>query len=558
MSRRALDSSILLILATVFTIGLTFASLELPYWIDELIQETGASPGFDSFASETSRIKTELYIKHYHLRSIGYICFGLTLVLIVVGFATQKTGLAALGALAFMLPVFAQFAGVMFFLAGLGALNVLWFPMLDLSFDVQKLGLIIRLPYDLVMWGLRQVGINGYWPLVYFFVFFGLLIFLLGTFAWLIAQRRGTNVADFWLYRISRHPQYLGWIFWSYGVFLLLLQMRYPRRSWGIDASLPWLLSTMVIIGVALLEELKMSRQFGDQYEEYRQKTPFLFPVPGFIGRLFLLPLKLFHCEEQPRSRKEVVFLVSTYTLVLVGCSALFYVGGFEHIQNRLMSSDDLQLKIGRSVDRMVAAEGRRRYFVSQEVAEFGQAAAPQLIDLLKHKDPEVRYYAAVVLGELKSQEAVDELIQTLSDADEDVRWKAMEALREIGDPAAKEAIKRQLEDPSEHIRLTAIRVLARLGAEELLDEIVPFLESPEYWTRVRVVEALGDLGSEKAVPVLIRMTDDEDPHVRRAVVVALMRIGSLEALPTILKATEDPDWELRLYAEEALKKLGS
>ena len=179
-----------------------------------------------------------------------------------------------------MLPVFAQFAGVMFFLAGLGLLNLLWLPVLDISFEIQRLGLIIRAPYDLVMWMFRQAGLSAYWPLVVGCIGGGLLIFFLGTFDWLRARSRDENVAHSRVYRFSRHPQYMGWILWTYGVFLLLLQARYPKRSWGIDASLSWLLATMVIIGVAMIEELTMRQRLGESYDAYRRITPFLFPVP--------------------------------------------------------------------------------------------------------------------------------------------------------------------------------------------------------------------------------------------------------------------------------------
>ncbi len=127
-------SLLLVILALIFTVALSFASVELPYMIDQAVMDAVPTPGFDSQAGEVNRIKTDLFISHYHLRGVGYACFGAILLLIGVGFATKKSGLAALGALAFMLPVFAQFAGVMFFLAGLGLLNILWLPVLDVSF----------------------------------------------------------------------------------------------------------------------------------------------------------------------------------------------------------------------------------------------------------------------------------------------------------------------------------------------------------------------------------------------------------------------------------------
>ena len=94
MDQRISQPALLFILAAIFTVGLTFASLELPYRIDELLQEAVTSPGFDSHATEDSLTRTEMYIRHYHLRTIGYICFGLTVLLIIVGFATRRSGFA--------------------------------------------------------------------------------------------------------------------------------------------------------------------------------------------------------------------------------------------------------------------------------------------------------------------------------------------------------------------------------------------------------------------------------------------------------------------------------
>jgi protein-S-isoprenylcysteine O-methyltransferase Ste14 len=301
MKSRIAHTAFLVLLAAVFTIGLTFVTVELPYLIDHALQGAITMPNLDSHVNEMSRLQTELFISHFHLRLIGYVCFALMVAAIIVGFSTRKTGLAALGAIGFMLPVFAQFAGVMFFLSGLGLLNILWLPVLDISYELQRLGLIIRAPYDLLRSLLGAVGVNGYWPIVYFFLGAGLLLFFLGTFAWLSARARKQPVADFWVYRLSRHPQYLGWILWSYGVYLLLLQ-RYPKRSWGIDASLPWLLSTLAIIGVAMLEELNMRKRHGAAYETYRRSAPFLFPVPSFFEKIFAFPVRALFKKSEPVS----------------------------------------------------------------------------------------------------------------------------------------------------------------------------------------------------------------------------------------------------------------
>jgi protein-S-isoprenylcysteine O-methyltransferase Ste14 len=210
---------------------------------------------------------------HYHFRIIGYVCFGLMVLLIVVGFASGKAGLSTFGAMLMFLPVFAQFAAVMFFLAGLGFLNLAWLPVLDVSFDVGRLGDIVYFPYDVLISLFRGWGVGIHQALVYLAIGSGLLVFVLGTLAWFVARQRKKSVADFWVYRVSRHPQYLGWIVWSYGMLLALKRVNYPKRSWGIPASLPWLLSVMVIVGVALLEERKMKRLSAETYEEYRKKT---------------------------------------------------------------------------------------------------------------------------------------------------------------------------------------------------------------------------------------------------------------------------------------------
>ena len=82
MKTRIMRSAALAGLALVFTIGLTFATIELPYLIDGAIQAQVATPGFDSQVDEVSRLKTELFIAHYHLRAVGYLCFGFILFLV--------------------------------------------------------------------------------------------------------------------------------------------------------------------------------------------------------------------------------------------------------------------------------------------------------------------------------------------------------------------------------------------------------------------------------------------------------------------------------------------
>jgi protein-S-isoprenylcysteine O-methyltransferase Ste14 len=307
---------LLIFLAVIFTIALTFASMELPRLLHSRLQFE--HPDGDSHADDLSAFKRELFIDHYNIRLIGYASFILIILLIAVGFITKKIRLASLGAFALFLPVFAQFAGVMFFLAGLGILNLIWMPMLDISFDILSLGDIVYIPYRVLMYIGSLFRLDIYELIAYGLIGLGLLVFMLGTLAWLYARFQKKDIADFWLYRISRHPQYLGWIIWSYGLLIYLIRMPYPKRSWGIPSSLPWLLSSMVIVGVALMEELKMRQVTGEEYELYLRQTPFMIPLPRFASKIIAFPMRLIIRKKRPEKRWEVVATIALYTAILI------------------------------------------------------------------------------------------------------------------------------------------------------------------------------------------------------------------------------------------------
>ncbi|MGD8318849.1 MAG: HEAT repeat domain-containing protein [Gemmatimonadota bacterium] len=557
-SRRGiLRGGSLLLLALVFTVGLTFATLELPYYLDGVLQNVITTPGGDSHVDEVARLKTDLFMAHYHVRAVGYVGFFLLVGLIVAGFATDRTRLAAVGGVGVMLAAFAQFAGVMFFLAGLGVLNALWLPILDVSYELQSWGLVIRAPDDLLRWMLGLVGVHSRWPTILLFTGGGILLFVLSVYAWLSARARGKEVADFWVYRISRHPQYLGWVLWTYGAFLLIQLMRYPKRSWGIGASLPWLVSTMVILGVALLEELNMRRRHGPAYEAYRERTPFLFPVPAFVGRIATLPLRLIFGKEEVERRREVAVLVGVWTALLMTVSAIFYAGGLQGTRARLSSPQARAEQARALVAELRGEESRRRRFqLSVQVASLGEDAVGPLAVLLEEDDAALRVLGVDALGSLRSKAAIPTLRAALSDSVADVRSRAIHALEGSGHPVPAEALVPLLDDPERHIQLGALAGLARTGSDVVLLRAPAFLADPGHWVRGAAVDALGASGLPGAVPLVEPCLSDPHPWVRRAAVLALLRIGSPAARPVLEQRLGDEDFEVRIYAAEALKRL--
>ena len=337
-------------LAIVFTVALTFVTVEAPRVLNRILADYLGFPDFNP------AIDSELideFISSYHLRPIGYLCLAALIILIIVGFVTERTGLSALGSIAFFLPTFGHFAAYMFFLSGIGMLRLLWLPIWGPSTTLLKLGDIVYLPYMILVYPLALVlsliGVDAhsplayllrrarmaqyYWgefhldvrvPLAYVLIGLGLLIFLLSTMAWFYAKFQERKVADFWLYKHSRHPQYLGWLVWSYGLMLLTSYTPVVRGGQNPGASFPWLISSLLVIFVALAEEIKMMEKYGDGYTKYRESTPFMFPLPRIFPSVITLPIRILLKKECPENGKEVIVTFLVYSAILVLSSLPF------------------------------------------------------------------------------------------------------------------------------------------------------------------------------------------------------------------------------------------
>jgi protein-S-isoprenylcysteine O-methyltransferase Ste14 len=308
----------LTLLAVVFTIAMTFATVWGPRAVNRFIRDNLNVPDIHP-VMEPELI--EEFMTSNHVRLIGFLCLAAVVLLMVLGFVFERSGLSSLGSVALFLPTFGYFAGYMFFLAGLGLMRALWLPFWG---RWMKLGDIAMIPYTLVVFPFALVGLDVRRYVAYLLIGLGLFIFFLGTLAWLFAKFRGRGTVDFWIYRLSRHPQYLGWIVWSYGLMLLAAQAPFPMGGQNPGASLPWLFSTLVIVSVALGEEIRMAREHGEEYEAYRASAPFMLPLPRAISTAIAAPFRLFIKKERPENRGELLATFVIYTAILTFLSLPF------------------------------------------------------------------------------------------------------------------------------------------------------------------------------------------------------------------------------------------
>lgn len=302
-----------LVFSSLFALAITYASLELVRFINTWM--LGIVPDCVLLSDFPRCQEIESF-----LRVPGYVSLTIVFAVIVAGFILDKTKLTLIGTLLLYLPTIGYFAFTMFFLAGVGILRFLWYPFID-SEIIFRLGLITYLPLWLinsVLSGIASAVIPGTsWDfsaaICFTFMFVGLFIFILGMTTFLYDRLTRKPLTSGGLYKFTRHPQYLGFITWSYG-FLSLASVVEGGRGWSPPApGLPWLITLAITLSVALIEEIKLRNELGDEYVRYVEHTPFMILMPRILKVAVTYPTRILIGKETPTTRKEVLAVTCTY-----------------------------------------------------------------------------------------------------------------------------------------------------------------------------------------------------------------------------------------------------
>lgn len=305
------------LLAVVFTVALTFATLELPRILGSWL--ANYFPDIHPMI-EPERVAEFMVVA----RPVGYACLGIIAVLIVAGLVTGKRKLSILGSFAFFLPTFGYFFASMFFLAGLGILRVPFIPFWDPNVNLMNFGDISYLPYMALVYPFWLGGIDVREVLAWVAIGVGLFIFVLGTITWFYGKAQGRKTVDFWIYRYTRHPQYLGFVIWSYGVMLFAAQQPVVRGGANPGASLSWLLTSPAVICIALAEENRMKKEDSERYSQYAASAPLMFPMPKRLAAATTFPLRLVLRKNRPQTGKELLATFAVYATALILLSLPF------------------------------------------------------------------------------------------------------------------------------------------------------------------------------------------------------------------------------------------
>jgi protein-S-isoprenylcysteine O-methyltransferase Ste14 len=308
---------LLTVLSVVFTLALAFATIELPRLLNQaLIHRFPEIEGLWNPQAVEPLVDS--------LRPVGYALLGVVAALIIIGFVSKKRGLSSLGSIFLFLPTFGYFAAPMFFLAGLGVLKAGWLPFSHAE-SILRLGDIVYVPYMIPVYIFELAGnIDVRMILAYIAIGAGLLIFTIGTTTWFYGKHQGKQTINFGIYKYSRHPQYLGFIIWSYGVMLIgALTQVYAGRRYP-PVTLPWLITALIIVAVALMEELDMRKRDPEIYGTYKGSAPFMLPLSARLSRAITAPIRAIFKKNQPETGRQVLATFGIYLGILMLLSLPF------------------------------------------------------------------------------------------------------------------------------------------------------------------------------------------------------------------------------------------
>jgi HEAT repeat protein len=190
----------------------------------------------------------------------------------------------------------------------------------------------------------------------------------------------------------------------------------------------------------------------------------------------------------------------------------------------------------------------------AESVGEAIAAVRPSLDD----DSPDVRYMAALTLGQLRDGGAVERLIDMVREDPEPMpRQAAISALGRIGDDAATDALLEALAGEEPDLRFQAAAALPQVNPGAAAAPLCGALADRDAEVRASAAAALGDLGDTSVIEALVACLDDVEVQVRMEAGIALSRLGDERGRERLVQFLGDQQYGL-LAAEQLFRHPGA
>jgi len=168
--------------------------------------------------------------------------------------------------------------------------------------------------------------------------------------------------------------------------------------------------------------------------------------------------------------------------------------------------------------------------------------------------DPQVRQYAAYLLGQTKNPRAIQPLIEALADFDKSVREQATLALSSIG-KAAIEQLTAAMKEKKWETRYRAAEALGKIADERVVQPLIKALQDNRDHVRYMAAKGLREFGDSDATEPMVILLKDENRYVRMMAATVLGTIGGKKVNTALRNALEsEEDEKVKEAINEAMK----
>ena len=189
-----------------------------------------------------------------------------------------------------------------------------------------------------------------------------------------------------------------------------------------------------------------------------------------------------------------------------------------------------------------------------ENAAEMDKFGVEALVKALTDStDPQVRQYAAYLLGKAKNPRAIQPLVEAMADFDKSVREQATLALSSIG-KAAVGQLSDAMKEPRWETRYRAAEALGRIADEKAVKPLIQGLKDNRDHVRYMAAKGLREIGDSDAIEPLIILLKDENVYVRSMAARALGATGGNKAIEALRAAREtETEEKVRQAIDESL-----
>jgi len=216
---------------------------------------------------------------------------------------------------------------------------------------------------------------------------------------------------------------------------------------------------------------------------------------------------------------------------------ALRLIGGAETVQAvvPLLRSDDAPVR-NLSMDIL---------------REVGGEDVASLTQLLEDEDPDIRIFVADILGSCGGIMAVQPLCRALlKDPEVNVRYQAAVSLGNLEEKKAAACLNQAMAD-EEWVQFAVIEALTKLRDESSVNALAKAMDKSSDLVCSMIVDALAEMGNLKAVTLLLRHMDSSPTALRNKIVKAIVHILGGRSLTML---TDNEREHFRVYALAALQ----